>query len=52
MKIQLSDHFTYKRIFLFTISSIIMMVFSSIYGIVDGLFVSNLLHTKSMFISS
>lgn len=41
MKIQLSDHFTYKRIFLFTISSIIMMVFSSIYGIVDGLFVSN-----------
>lgn len=41
MKIQLSDHFTYKRIFLFTLSSIVMMIFSSIYGIVDGLFVSN-----------
>ena len=41
MKIQLSDHFTYKRIFLFTIPSIVMMIFTSIYWIVDGLFVSN-----------
>lgn len=41
MKIQLSDHFTYKKLFRFTISSIAMMVFTSIYGVVDGLFVSN-----------
>ena len=41
MKIQLSDHFTYKKLLRFTIPSIIMMVFSSIYGVVDGFFVSN-----------
>ena len=41
MKIQLSDHFTYKRIFRFVLPSIAMMVFTSIYGIVDGFFVSN-----------
>ncbi len=41
MKIQLSDHFTYKKLFGFTLSSIAMMVFTSIYGVVDGLFVSN-----------
>lgn len=41
MKIQLSDHFTYKKILRFTLPSIIMMVFTSIYGVVDGLFVSN-----------
>lgn len=41
MKIQLSDHFTYKRLLRFVISPIIMMVFTSIYGVVDGLFVSN-----------
>ena len=41
MKIQLSDHFTYKRLFRFTLPSIAMMVFTSIYGIVDGYFVSN-----------
>lgn len=41
MKIQLSDHFTYKRLFRFVWPSIIMMVFTSIYGVVDGLFVSN-----------
>jgi len=41
MKIQLSDHFTYKRLLLFTIPSIGMMIFTSIYGVVDGLFVSN-----------
>ncbi len=39
--VKLSDHFTYKRIFRFTVPSIIMMVFTSIYGVVDGLFVSN-----------
>ena len=41
MNIQLSDHFTYKKLFQFTLPSIIMMVFTSIYGVVDGFFVSN-----------
>lgn len=41
MKIQLSDHFTYKRLIRFTLPSIVMMVFTSIYGVVDGFFVSN-----------
>ena len=41
MKIQLSDHFTYKMLLQFVLPSIIMMVFTSIYGVVDGLFVSN-----------
>lgn len=39
--IKLSDHFSYGKLMRFTISSIIMLVFSSIYGIVDGFFVSN-----------
>ena len=41
MKIQLSNHFTYKKLFRFVLPSIVMMVFTSIYGVVDGLFVSN-----------
>lgn len=41
MEIQLSDHFTYKRLFRFVLPSIVMMVFTSIYGVVDGFFVSN-----------
>ncbi len=41
MKIQLSDHFSYKKLLRFTLPSIVMMVFSSIYGVVDGFFVSN-----------
>ncbi len=41
MRIQLSDHFTYKKLFRFTFPSIVMMVFTSIYGVVDGFFVSN-----------
>lgn len=41
MKIQLSDHFTYRRLLRFAFPSVVMMVFTSIYGIVDGLFVSN-----------
>ena len=40
-KIGLSDHFTYKKLIRFTLSPIIMMVFTSIYGVVDGYFVSN-----------
>ncbi len=39
--IQLSDHFNYKRLLRFVLPSIIMMIFTSIYGVVDGLFVSN-----------
>ncbi|MBQ3103422.1 MAG: polysaccharide biosynthesis C-terminal domain-containing protein, partial [Oscillospiraceae bacterium] len=41
MHIQLSDHFTYGKLARFTIPSIGMMIFTSIYGIVDGIFVSN-----------
>ncbi len=41
MNIQLSEHFTYKKLIKFTIPTIIMMIFTSIYGIVDGIFISN-----------
>jgi putative MATE family efflux protein len=41
MRIQLSDHFTYPKLLRFALSPILMMVFTSIYGVVDGLFVSN-----------
>lgn len=41
MEIQLSEHFGYQKLLRFTFPSIIMMIFSSIYGVVDGLFVSN-----------
>ena len=41
MKIQLSDHFTYSKLLRYTLPSIAMMVFTSIYGVVDGFFVSN-----------
>lgn len=41
MNIQLSDHFDYKRLLRFTLPSVAMMIFTSIYGIVDGFFVSN-----------
>ncbi len=39
--IQLSDHFTLRRLFRFCLPSVVMMVFTSIYGVVDGYFVSN-----------
>ena len=39
--IQLSDHFTYPRLLRFVAPSIVMMIFTSIYGVVDGFFVSN-----------
>lgn len=39
--IQLSEHFTYPKLFRFCLPSIIMMIFTSIYAVVDGLFVSN-----------
>lgn len=41
MNIGLSEHFTYKKLVKFTIPTIIMMIFTSIYGVVDGIFVSN-----------
>jgi len=41
MNIQLSDHFTYGRLLRFTFPTIVMMIFTSIYGVVDGIFVSN-----------
>lgn len=41
MRIQLSDHFTYKRLLRFVISPILMMICTSLYSIVDGFFVSN-----------
>ena len=36
-----SGHYTYGRLLRFTLPSIIMLVFTSIYGVVDGFFVSN-----------
>lgn len=41
MEIRLSDHFDFKRLIRFVIPSVVMMVFTSVYGVVDGLFVSN-----------
>ena len=41
MTIGLSDHFTYRKLFRFTFPAIVMMVFTSVYGVVDGLFVTN-----------
>lgn len=41
MQIHLSDHFTFKRLLRFTFPAMVMMVFTSLYGVVDGLFVSN-----------
>ena len=41
MNIQLSEHFTYRKLLRFVLPSIVMMIFTSIYSVVDGLFVSN-----------
>ena len=40
MKIQLSEHFTYGKLLRFTLPSIVMMIFTSIYGVVDGIWLS------------
>ena len=40
-KIQLSDHFGYKRLIRFTVPSILMVIVTSVYGVVDGFFISN-----------
>ena len=47
MKINLSEHFTYKKLIRFTLPTIIMMIFTSIYGVVDGLFVSNVVGSNA-----
>lgn len=39
--IKLSDHFNYRKLLRFTLPSIVMLIFTSVYGIVDGFFVSN-----------
>lgn len=39
--IQLSDHFTYPHLFRYTVPSVVMLIFTSLYGVVDGFFVSN-----------
>ena len=41
MKIRLSDHFSYRKLLRYALPSILMMVFVSIYGVVDGYFISN-----------
>ena len=41
MEIRLSDHFTYRKLIHFTLPSVIMMIFTSLYSVVDGFFVSN-----------
>lgn len=50
MTIQLSDHFNYKKLLRFTLPSIVMLVLTSVYGIVDGLFVTNFVG-KSQFVA-
>lgn len=41
MRIQLSDHFTYRRLLRFVLSPVLMMIFTSLYSIIDGFFISN-----------
>lgn len=47
MKIGLNEHFTYKKLVKFTLPTIIMMIFTSIYGVVDGLFISNVVKVSA-----
>lgn len=47
MTISLSEHFTFKKLLKFTFPSILTMVFISIYGVVDGLFISNIVGTDA-----
>lgn len=48
MRIQLSDHFSYSRLLRFTLPSIATMIFTSLYSVVDGLFVSNLVGENAL----
>ena len=47
MQISLSDHFTYQKLLCFVAPSILMMIITSIYSIVDGFFVSNFVGKNS-----
>jgi putative MATE family efflux protein len=49
MKIHLYDHFTYKKLLRFVFPSIVMMLFTSIYGVVDGIFVANFCENPNAF---
>lgn len=40
-KVHISDHFTYGKIFRITLFPMVMMIFSSLYSIVDGIFIAN-----------
>lgn len=48
MQIRLSDHFTYSRLLRFTLPSVVTMIVASIYSVVDGLFVSNLVGAMAL----
>ena len=48
MKIRLSDHFTTSRLLRFTFPSIVMMVFTSVYSVVDGLFIANCVGSNAL----
>lgn len=41
MDIQISEHFNYKKLLRFVLPSIFMMIVTSVYGVIDGLFISN-----------
>jgi putative MATE family efflux protein len=47
MRIQLSDHFTYRRLLRFVFPTVVMMIVTSVYGIVDGLFISNVVGSSA-----
>ena len=48
MHIQLSDHFSYSRLIRFTVPSIVMMIFTSVYSVVDGVYKVGGISTKGM----
>ena len=48
MRISLSDHFSYKKLFRFTLPAVAMLIFTSLYGIADGLFVANFVGSQSL----
>lgn len=41
MTIQISDTFNYKKLIRFVLPSVFMMIVTSVYGVIDGLFISN-----------
>ena len=47
MNIQISEHFNYRKLIRFTVPTIAMMIFTSIYGVVDGVFVSNFVGSEA-----